>query len=157
MQKDVAHYTAAGTVGVNTPIGVLNFPLSHSGMFDVPKLPEIQLQAPVLNNITLTSAHLSVPILIINKNSFPLPFGGLNTQVTIGGAAALAPAIQQQSALAPHENRSVNLGVDVNFMQAGMAVANAIRNRQADIGIRGTINVGGLNLPVNLHQNLRLH
>jgi LEA14-like dessication related protein len=152
LQKDVARYSASGSLGVNTPVGVVTFPLSHSGTFDVPKAPDVQINPPTLNSVTLSSAHLTVPILVHNKNGFPLPFGGLSTQVTVGGAPALAPSIPQQSALAPRESRVVNLGVDVNFVQAGMAVANAIRSRQADVGLRGNLNVGGLNVPVDVHK-----
>jgi len=154
LHNDTASYTASGSIGVQTPIGVLTFPLSHSGNFPVPKVPDIQIQQPTLNNISLSSAHLTVPIALHNKNGFPIPFGGMSTQVLIGGAPAIAPSIPNQSALAPNETRIVNLGVDVNFMQAGMAVANAIRNKQANIQLRGSANIGGLQIPVNLNQNL---
>ncbi|MBS2028620.1 MAG: LEA type 2 family protein [Deltaproteobacteria bacterium] len=157
LHQDTANYTASGNIGVQTPIGVLTFPLSHSGSFPVPKLPDIQIQQPTLNNITLSSAHLTVPIALHNKNGFSIPFGGLSTQVFIGGAPAIAPTIPNQSALAPNETRVVPLGVDVNFMQAGMAVANAIRNRQANVQLRGTANIGGLQVPINLNQNLVFH
>jgi LEA14-like dessication related protein len=154
LQKNTASYTASGSVGVDTPIGVVTFPLSHSGTFDVPKIPAISIQAPTLNNISFSGAHLTLPIALNNRNSFPLPFAGMSTQVTVAGAQVVAPSIPAQSALAAHEQRVVNLGVDINFASAGLAVANALRTKRADIGLRGNINVGGLSLPVNLNQTV---
>lgn len=157
LNKDTAAYTASGSVGVDTPVGVVTLPISHSGTFDVPKVPAVSIQQPTLNNISFSGAHLTVPIQIDNaRNFFPIPLGGLSSNITIGGAPAFAPGIPPQSPLAPREKRVVNLGVDVNFAQAGLAVANAIRNRRADIGLNGNLSVGGLNVPVNFRQTFNL-
>jgi LEA14-like dessication related protein len=157
LHKDVAAYTASGQVGLDTPIGIVNLPISHSGTFDVPKVPAVSIESPTLNNISFSGAHLTLPIAIDNgRNFFPIPLGGLSSSVTVGGAQAFAPSIPAQSALAAREKRVVNLGVDVNFAQAGMAVANAIRSHRADIGLTGNLNVGGLNVPVNFRQTFML-
>lgn len=157
LTKDVASYTASGSIGVSTPVGVVTLPLSKSGTFTVPKIPAVSVQAPTLNNISFTGAHLTLPVQIDNgRNFFPIPLGGLSTAVTINGAPAFAPSIPGQSPLGAHEKRVVNLGVDVNFAQAGMAVANALRNRRADIGLNGNLSVGGMTVPVSFRQSFNL-
>jgi LEA14-like dessication related protein len=156
LTKDVAHYTASGSVGINTPIGVITLPLSYSGQFPVPKLPDIQPIAPVLNSLDFNGAHLTFPLQIHNKNGFPLPFNGLSGALTLSGASVASSNVGTMNSLAPNETRVVNLGVDVNFMQAGLNVANALRNRNVAVGYRGSLNIAGFNVPINISQNFNL-
>ena len=156
LQKDVARYTASGQVGLDSPVGLISLPISHSGQFDVPKLPSVALQQPTLNNLSMQGAHLTIPVEITNRSSFPLPFSGLTSQVTLSGAAVAAPSLPAQSNLAAHERRVVNLGVDVNFYQAGTGVLRALQNRQVDVGYAGNLNVAGYGVPLNFRQNFNL-
>ena len=156
LTQDVASYTASGSVGVRTPVGIVTFPLSHTGTFKVPKLPTIQVQPPKLTRLSITGAHLNVPIVVHNRNAFALPFNGLATQVTLSGAPVVAPAIAPQSALAANQSRVINLGADVNFLQSGLAVANAIRNKRVVLGLHGALTVAGLRVPIDLNKVVNL-
>ncbi len=39
-RTEPVHYTAGGVVGVDTPIGTVDLPISHAGTVDLPRLPE---------------------------------------------------------------------------------------------------------------------
>jgi LEA14-like dessication related protein len=153
LQKNTAHYEASGSIGVNTPIGVVTLPLSHDGQFTVPKLPEIHPIEPVLNSIDFSGAHLTFPLQVWNKNGFPLPFNGLSGSLTLGNSGVASSSIPQMNALAPNERRVVNVGVDVNFINAGLDVANAIQSRRVNLGYHGQLDVAGFKVPINVQQN----
>lgn len=156
LTKDKASYQASGSVGVNTPIGIINLPLSYASTFDVPKLPDIRPSAPQLNSISLTGAHLTFPLLVHNKNSFALPFNGLSGALQLGGSSVAASNIPASSALASGEQRTVNIGIDVNFLQSGMALYNAISNKAVDLSYKGSLNVAGINVPISVSQRFNL-
>ena len=61
LQKDYAQYRAEGRVGVQTPIGVLSFPIVHEDQFEVPKMPTVQFGAPRITNLSFTGATLDIP------------------------------------------------------------------------------------------------
>jgi LEA14-like dessication related protein len=157
LNKSQANYTASGSIGFNTPIGLVNIPLSHSGTFDVPKLPDIQPLSPQLNAFTLTGAHLTIPLQVKNQMKYSLPFNGMATNFTIGGVPVGGTAIGQQPALGSFEARVINLGVDVNFFQAGAQVASAIQSHQINLGYQGTITLGGLAIPLNISKVVPIH
>src|SRR5215208_41077 len=77
LQKDVAAYRAEGTLGVETPVGVIRFPLKKEGTFEVPKVPALAFEPPRIKGIGLTGAQLEIPLTVTNRNSFPLPIGGI--------------------------------------------------------------------------------
>lgn len=156
LTKDVAHYTASGQVGLDTPVGLINLPINHAGVFDVPKLPAVALQQPTLNSLSMQGAHLTIPVEITNRNGFALPFSGLTSQVTLSGAPVATPALPAQSNLAAHERRVVNLGVDVNFFQAGTGVLRALQSRTVDVGYAGNLNVAGYGVPLAFRQTFNL-
>ncbi len=156
LHKDVAHYTASGSVGVNTPIGIVTLPLSYSGQFPVPKLPEIQPSQPVLNSIDFNGAHMTFPLQVWNKNNFPLPFNGLSGALTLGNSGVASSTIPPMNSLAPNERRVVNVGIEVNFLNAGLDVAQAIQSRHVNLGYHGALDVAGFKVPINVQQNFAI-
>ena len=64
--------------------------------------------------------------------------------------------IPQMAALAPNERRVVSLGIEVSFMNAGLDVAESLRNRNVNLGYHGALDVAGFKVPINIQQNLPL-
>lgn len=156
LQKDVAAYTAKGQVGLQTPIGVVTLPMQYSGSFDVPKLPGVSPGAPSLKRLDLSGAAIAMPLVVTNKNRFGLPFNGLSGAVQLSGAKVGSTSIGAMNELGAGETRTVEVGIDVGFMQAGMAVMNAIQSRNVRIKYDGKLDVAGFAVPINFDQNFAL-
>lgn len=152
LQKDQAAYTAKGEVGISTPLGVLRLPISYSSTFPVPKLPTISLQSPVIQSLSLAGARVVFPIQVSNRNPFPLPLGGLNANLKIAGASIGSASATSPANLAAGGAQIVELPVNISFAQTGMAVANALRTRSAHVKLDGSLNAGGMAIPVDLSQ-----
>lgn len=153
LNQDVANYRAEGTIGVQTPIGVLRFPLSHQGQFEVPKIPAVQLASPRIANLSLTGATLEFPLTVTNRNSFELPIQGLSGALSIGGANVGTVSTGDLGALPGRGTRQLTIPLNINFASARSA-ATAIASGSGFVGFQGQVHSGGTALPISLGQNL---
>ena len=153
LTKRQVNYSIAMSPGFNTPLGIIDVPLAHSGQFPVPQVPQVSLGTPSLGGLDLTGATLSLPIVIHNKNGFPLPTTGLSYGLTVAGAAVLS-ATAAPGPLAANQQTSVPITARINFAQVGLGVMNALRGGGAPIALNGLLDLGGYKLPLNLATNL---
>lgn len=153
LTRDRAAYKAQGTVGIQTPLGVLRFPLEHEGFFDVPKIPQVQFQPPRIANLTFSGATLELPVTVTNRNAFPLPVGGVSGGLLIAGARVGSLATGDLGLLQPGQSRQVTLPLTVNFARAAQA-ASALRQGSAVVGFDGQLQSGAQAVPLTFRQNL---
>lgn len=150
--KDSAHYKASGSIGLQTPIGILRFPMEKEGDFETPKLPAVQFGNPQVQNLSLTGATLSFPLTVTNKNSFPMPIAGLTGAVSIGGAPVGTLSSGDLGELTAKGTRQVALPLTVNFLSGAAGVVNAIRQGNAALQFSGNVQSGVTSLPLSLNQ-----
>lgn len=153
LTKDFANYRAEGHVGIKTPIGVLRFPLSKDGQFEVPKIPQIQLAAPRITGLTFSNATLEVPVTVTNRNSYNLPINQVTGGLSIAGANVGSLTTGDLGQLEGKATKTINLPITVNFASA-LPAANAIRSGSANIAWNGNVQSGSASIPVNFQQNL---
>lgn len=151
LQKDVAAYRAEGTLGVDSPIGVIRFPLRKEGTFEVPKVPQLAFEPPRIKNITLSGAQLEIPITLTNRSSFPLPIGGITGALSIGGAKVGNVATGAQGFLDANGTKTVSVPINVNFASA-LSAGNAIRQGRATIALTGNLESGIGQVPISLSE-----
>jgi LEA14-like dessication related protein len=154
LTKDVVHYKVSGSVGIQTPIGVLRYPFSYENTFGVPKIPAFAFQSPRVQSLSFTGARLVFPIQLTNQNSFPLPLGGFSAAIAIAGTQVGTSNASLPATLSGGATHVVELPLDVNFLQTGMAIANAIRGGNANVKLDGALRSGAASVPIRLEQNL---
>ena len=154
--KDQVPYQATGTVGVNTPLGIVSLPFAHQGTFAPPHAPQIQLGSPRLTGVTLSGAQLVIPLKVTNRNPFPLPLGAVTGSIEVDGTRLGRVALAEQPAIAGSAEQTIELPLEVNFFSAGRAVAQALKRGSALIKVDGALKSGGAALPVHLEQNVQL-
>ncbi len=154
LNKDTAQYRAQGSVGIQTPIGVLRFPLEHEGTFEVPKVPQVQFESPRITNVTLQGATVEFPLTVRNRNSFPLPVGGISGALRVAGANVGNLSTGDLGLLEPSGTRQLTLPLKINFLSAASA-ANALRSGgNAQVKLEGQLLSGGQNVPLDVAQLL---
>lgn len=153
LNKDSAKYAAKGSIGFNTPIGLIKFPLSKQGVFDVPKLPQVQFQTPTITNLTATSATIDIPLKVTNKNAFPLPVDLITGGLNIAGASVGSIKTSSIGSLTAKGTQTVSLPLTINFASA-LQAANAIRQGRARIAFDGSLKSGSVALPLSFAQNV---
>ena len=151
LQKDVATYRAQGTIGVQTPIGVLRLPISKEGTFEVPKVPALAFEPPRLRSVGVSGAQLEVPLTLTNRNSFPLPVGGISGNLSIGGARVGTVSTGNLGLLQGRATQTVTLPIQVNFASA-LQAASAIRQGRGQLALNGELQSGFGSVPVSLSE-----
>jgi LEA14-like dessication related protein len=155
LTKDVASYTARGTLGVETPIGIVTLPVEQSGTFPVPKLPTVALQQPRLSQVTFTSATLELPLVVTNRNDFPIPISGVSGAVSVGGARVGTVSSRDFGSIGPRATLPVTLPVRLDFAQAASAAMSLQRGGGTMVALDAEIRSGSASFPVHLQQNVR--
>jgi len=154
LNKDAARYKAQGSIGVKTPIGVINFPLAHEGTFEVPKIPQVQFNAPRVSNITLQGATVEFPLVVKNRNSFALPVAGITGAMKIAGSSVGNLSTGNLGMLEPGATREIKLPLNINFASA-LSAASALRSGgNAQVKMDGQLTSGTQKLPLDISQLL---
>ena len=154
LQKDTAAYAASGNVGLQTPLGVLSFPLQHKGSFPVPKLPDVTFATPSITKMDLTGATLEIPLVVNNKNGFALPIDALAGALKISGAS-VGQLNAGSLSLGAKAQKRVTLPIRVNFAQAAAAAA-AISKGKATFAFDGQLKSGAVAVPLDFSQSLAI-
>jgi LEA14-like dessication related protein len=151
LQKDVATYRAEGTLGVQTPIGVLRLPIRKEGTFEVPKVPALAFEPPRLTNVGVSGAQIEIPLTLTNRNSFPLPVGGISGNLSIGGARVGTVSTGNLGLLQGRATQTVKLPIQVNYASA-LQAANAIRQGRGQLALNGELQSGFGSVPISLSE-----
>lgn len=154
--QDQVRYKASGSIGLNSPIGVVELPLEHEGTFSAPKMPTFEIGSPRITGLSLTTAQLSIPLKIGNVNGFPLPIGGLLGNVSLAGANVGHISLPEAAPVPSGSASTLLIPVDVNFLSAGGAAAQAIKTGIAEIKIDATLNAAGVTLPFKVAKTVQL-
>jgi LEA14-like dessication related protein len=154
LSKDTLQYTAGGTVGFNSPLGLLSLPFEKQGTIAPPHLPDFELQSPRILSLGFSGARIALPLKITNKNGFPLPLGGADGIVQIEGAKVGRVTLAQQPAIGASQAQVVELPLDVSFASAGFAVASALKSGHANVKLDGALRALGKSLPLHIEQSV---
>ncbi|HEX8700626.1 MAG TPA: LEA type 2 family protein [Myxococcaceae bacterium] len=155
LTKDAANFKVQGSVGIDTPIGVLSFPLEKEGTFEIPKLPNVQFESPRISNVTLSGATVEFPLTITNRNSFPLPIAGIAGDLKVAGASVGTLSTGDLGLLEGRGNRQVTLPLTINFLKAASAASALRSGGNAQVRLDGRVTSGAQSLPLNLNQLLQ--
>ncbi len=154
LNKDAARYRAQGSIGVKTPLGVLSFPLQHEGTFEIPKVPQVQFNAPRITTMSLQGATVEFPLVVKNRNSFALPVAGITGAMKIAGANVGNLSTGNLGMLEPGASRELKLPLTINFASA-LSAANALRSgSSAQVKMDGQLVSGSERVPLDVSQVL---
>src|SRR5947209_12221689 len=149
---DQVRYRASGELG----IGPVTLPLQHEGTFAAPKIPKLDIGSPQITSVSLTGARLALPLKIANLNGFPLPLGGILGTVDLAGARVGRIALPEAAPVPSNGQTTVNIPLDVSFLQTGAAVAEAIRSGVAEVKIDALLNAAGASIPLKVTKTVEL-
>jgi LEA14-like dessication related protein len=154
-RRDEVAYRVSGSVGVRSPVGVLDLPLSHEGRLPLPQLPGFALDGVSIRSASLSEIALDVKLRVSNPNRFPVPAGSLDYALAVGGASvargdgkALAPVAAGSSAV-------VAIPVRLSILGAGQAAAQIASGSPVDVALTGDARIAGIPLPLDLRARLR--
>jgi LEA14-like dessication related protein len=152
LTKDTATWKVEGSIGLQTPIGILSFPLAMQDVFETPKLPQVQFADPKVTNISLQGATVSFPLSVTNRSSFPLGINEVVGTLSIAGSPVGTLSTGTLGQLEGKGTRQVSLPLTINFFSAGSAAVNAIKGGNANLKFDAQVQSGGAQVPLKLDQ-----
>jgi len=148
LSKDRARYRAEGSIGVESPIGMVRLPLAHEGEFEVPKVPDVQFGTPHVGQVSLGGASIEIPLQISNRNSFPLPIAALTGALKIAGNDVGTLETTGLGILSPRATREISLPLTIQFRGAAAAAA-AIQRGSGELAFSGSLRSGQAAMPID--------
>jgi LEA14-like dessication related protein len=148
----VVPYDADLGIRLNVPGGdSLRLPVSKSGSFPVPTVPEVSLSQVGWEKIGLTEAVAKVDLSILNTNQFPIDLSDLAYNLELFGAKVGSAAIQPGTSFGAGDSKSIPLRFSVSPFNVGTGFINALQGSQADYHLSGLMQVasqfGNIDLP----------
>lgn len=151
LTKDLAAWRAEGSIGVQTPIGVLKFPMAKEGQFEVPKLPAIVFGNPRVTNISLSGATVEFPLTVTNKNTYALPLA-VTGNLAVAGSNVGTISTGNLGAMEGKGAKQLAVPLTINFLSAGAAVVNAVRGGNAQVAFNAQVQSGAQTVPLRVDQ-----
>jgi LEA14-like dessication related protein len=148
--KDAVRYRLGATVGVRTPIGILDLPVSHEDRLRLPSVPRFALEGISVRSMSLQAIAVDVRVRVQNPNAFALPLGHVDTALAIGGAPVARADGAKLAGVAGGASAVVAIPVRLDIGSAGRAAADLARGGDVDVALTGRAVVGGIPLPLEL-------
>ena len=155
LSKGSAGYKAEGTLGLNTPIGVVHLPLSHQGTFSLPDMPGIALGTPRLTAVAIDHATVELPVTLTGKGTLAVPLQALEAAVSIGGTRVGEVSAKDLGTLEPGTSRSVVLPLTIPFSGAVGAGRAILGGGEVPISLDGQLRSGPAPVPFALKTTAR--
>lgn len=153
-KKDSVRYKLSGNVGVQTPLGVLDLPVSHEDTLALPRMPQVAFDGISLRSVSLTHVALDVRLRLTNPNAFPLPSGRLDGALSLGGAEVARVENQSLATVGGKGTAVAVIPLRLDLAGAGRAALELSRGAPVQVGLRGEAQVAGARLPLSLSQRL---
>lgn len=154
LNKDAAAFKAQGSIGIKTPVGVINLPLQKEGTFPVPKIPSIKIESPRITNISLSGATVEFPLSVTNRNGFPLPVGGIVGAMKIAGADVGTLSTGNLGMLDASGTKQLTLPLRIDFLRAAQAASALRSGGNAQVRFDGKLTSDKQTVPVDFSQLL---
>jgi LEA14-like dessication related protein len=152
--KDVVHYRLGGNVGIRTPIGVLDVPLSHEDRLQLPSVPHFALEGISIRSVTFGEVALDVRLRVKNPNAFALPLGRLDYALAIAGAPVARAEGAELARVSGGSSAVVAIPVKLETASAGRAAMDLARGAEVQVDLTGRANVAGIPLPLDVRGKL---
>jgi LEA14-like dessication related protein len=152
LTHDTATWRVEGSVGLNTPVGMISFPLAAQNTFETPKLPQVQFANPRVSGLSLSGATVEFPLQVTNRSSFPIPVNALTGVVSVGGAQIGTLSTGDLGTLEGKGTKQLSLPLTINFLSAGSAAVNAIKGGNANLKFDAQVQSGEARVPLKLDQ-----
>jgi LEA14-like dessication related protein len=148
--RDAIRYKLGGAVGIRTPVGILDLPLSHEGQVALPSLPRFALEGISVKSVGFDALALDVKLRVKNPNAFALPLGSLDYALAIGGAPVARTDGAKLAGVPGGASTVVAIPVRLDVASAGRAAADLARGGDVQVDLTGRAVVAGIPLPLDV-------
>lgn len=143
-------YRLSGSLGVRTPIGIVDLPMSHADRVSLPSMPRFALDGLRVRSVSLSTVAVDVRVKVQNPNAFPLPNGQIDYALALAGTSVAKAAGASVAAVPGGGSAVVEIPVRVDVLSAGRAATDLARGAEVQVELTGKAELAGLPLPLDL-------
>jgi LEA14-like dessication related protein len=148
----VVPYTANFRLGVDAPaLGRIDVPLSRSGEFPVPAIPQVELGSLVIGKLGLDQIKASAKLRVKNTNQFPLDLTRLGVSFALGGQEVGSSSLANPVSLPAGQETTIEVPLSFSPRSVGIGIVNLLKGSQIAYKVSGSIDAnsrfGPLSLP----------
>jgi LEA14-like dessication related protein len=148
--KEDLGYRLSGSLGLRTPIGVLDLPMSHSDRVKLPALPRFALDGLRVRSVSLSAVAVDVRLRVQNPNAFTIPGGEIDYALALAGTSVARAQGASVRAVPGGGNAIVEIPVRIDVASAGRVAADLARGGDVQVELTGKAELAGLPLPLDL-------
>jgi LEA14-like dessication related protein len=157
----VVPYKADFMLGVETPLlGRVDVPLSKTGEFPVPAMPEVEMASFGIGTLTLDQVSAMASLQIKNTNQFPLDLTKLGVSLSLAGQDVARTSLARAISLAPGQSATLEMPVAFAPRKFGGGLFNLLRSNQIAYKVAGSVEAksrfGPIALPYSYVGNTRI-
>ncbi len=143
-------YRLSGSLGIRTPIGVVDLPMSHADRVKVPALPRFAIDGLRVRSVSLSTVSVDVRLRVQNPNAFPLPDGRIDYALALAGSSVARAEGASVGAVPGNGSAVVEIPVKIDVLSAGRVASELARGGEVQVDLTGNAQVAGLPVPVEL-------
>jgi LEA14-like dessication related protein len=148
----IVPYTADLRIGVDVPVlGRIDVPLSKSGEFPVPAVPQVELSSLAIDKLGLDQLKASAKLQVKNTNQFPLDLTKLGVTFALGGQEVGGSKLANSIALPAGQAATLEIPLSFSPRAVGLGLVNLLKGNQIAYKVSGSIDAntrfGPLSLP----------
>jgi LEA14-like dessication related protein len=145
-------YEAEMGLFVDAPaLGKIELPVSHSGEFPVPAVPEVDLAEIKWDELSLTRVAASLSLDIKNTNDFPISLDELSYALKLGGVNVGKAGAERDAAFTAGGTERLTVPLNFSPMDAGIGLFNMLTGSGGSYEITGALKAmtdyGAVDLP----------
>lgn len=143
--QDSIPFKLSGKIGFNTPLGEIKVPYKAQGEFPVLRPPKIGIKGLRMGKINLfkQTASLDLDLTMTHDQGSTMSFDHFDYGITLGKTEVVSGNINNMGTVAAGKTEVITLPIDVNLLQMGTVVVEAINGRgDMNVGIGAQLDVG---------------
>ncbi|HET8541662.1 MAG TPA: LEA type 2 family protein [Anaeromyxobacter sp.] len=143
-------YRLSGSLGIKTPIGIVDLPMSHTDRVTLPAVPRFALDGLRVRSVSLSTVAVDVRVRVQNPNAFHLPNGDLDYALALAGTPVARAAGASVASVPGGGSATVEIPVKIDVLSAGRVASDLARGGEVQVELTGKAQLAGLSLPVEL-------
>lgn len=143
--EDEIDFALSGHFGFDTPAGEVKVPFTERGDFPAPRKPGVKLGEIRVGKVNLlqNSATVELDLKVTNEHASALSFSKFNYDLAFGGRDVASGRVADLGSAAGGKTSTLTLPVDVNLVNAGTVVIEALTGKtQLKTSLDASMDVG---------------
>ncbi len=143
--EDEIDFALSGHFGFDTPAGEVKVPFTEKGDFPAPRKPKVQLGKVRVGKLNLLQnrATVELDLKVTNEHASALAFKNFDYDLAFGGTEVASGTVPTLGSTAGGKTSTLTLPVDVNLLNAGTVVVEALTGKtRLKTGLDASVEVG---------------